>query len=138
MNDVGEWIAGYCINQEANFRYLEFLNDYSKKVMLRDKGLVEDELVEITCIWMNREVLKNEQVRLMVYFTSLEDALETNQPVIIGGSKIMAVWKNFEIPLPYELYFGLVPFSEKYEMAKIVYAKAEEVYQFVGEQFAYT
>lgn len=133
-NVNGDWIAGYCVNAQSDFRYLNVLDDYSKKVVLRDKNIQENDLVEITCIWMNREVLKDDFTRLNVYFSSLRDALSTNKVIIIGGSKIMSVWKNFEKPLPNELYFGYIPFTEKLEIGKIVYGYAYEVVEFLQDK----
>lgn len=134
INENGDWVAGYCVNYQPNFRYLETFGDYLKKMILRDKDLKEGDLVEIACIWMNREVLKDEMKRLNVYFTSLEDALSTEKGTIMGGSKIMSVWKNFEIPLPHEMYFGIVPFAEKPELGKIVYASSQELKSFMKNQ----
>lgn len=131
INENEEWTAGYCVNHQPSFRYFEPFGEYLKNMILRDKLLKEENLVEIACIWMNRQVVKNETERLNVYFSSLEDAILTDKDNIMGGSKIMSVWKNFEKPLPLEMYFGLINFSEKQELGKIVYATRESLLKFL-------
>jgi hypothetical protein len=120
-DNAGVWQGGYCVNKEISLRYFEPFEATLKKRILKDKMLFEEEMVEISQIWMNREVLLNEANRMNIYLSSMKSALETDRPIIIGGSKVASVWKSYELVMPHELYFGLVPFSTGNELGKIVY-----------------
>jgi hypothetical protein len=118
---AGVWQGGYCVNKEISLRYFEPFDTTLKKRILKDKMLFEEEMVEISQIWMNREVLLDEANRMNIYLSSMKSALETGMPIIIGGSKVASVWKSYELVMPHELYFGLVPFPTGNELGKIVY-----------------
>jgi hypothetical protein len=124
---TGKWQGGYCINQDISLRYFEPFDETLKKRILKDKNLLENEIVEISQIWMNREVLLDEANRMNIYLSSVKSALDTNKHIIIGGSKVASVWKSYELIMPHELFFGLVPFPTGYELGKIVYTTDEEL-----------
>jgi hypothetical protein len=121
----GIWQAGYCINDSSTMRYLEPFEPLLKKRILKDKNLNEEDLAEITQIWMNRTMLLDDTLRLKIYFSSINDGILAGKPFLIGGSKVASVWKSYENILPHELYFGLVPFKHGLELGKIVYNTTE-------------
>ena len=122
-----QWLAGYVINDKSPMRYFEPFDAFNKKIILRDAGLTEIQMSEITCIWIDSKLTKmDSNARLFVYRSSVQDAANTEKEYTIGGSVIFTVWRTFQIILPNTLYFGLVPFEDKYEMGKIVYNNAQD------------
>ena len=123
----GEWMAGYIINSFAPMRYFEVFSIYEKGLILRDKGLKEDEMCEISTTWITLGLTRiDPNARIEVYMKSIQDAYETNKPIIIGGSKKMTVWQTFQKILTKEMYFGKIVFEgETTEIGKIVYETRE-------------
>ena len=126
--DEGEWMAGYAINSSVPMRYFEVFSTYEKGLILRDKGLKENNMVEISTTWISLGLTRvDPNARIEVYMQSIKDAYETNKPTIIGGSKKMTVWQTFEKILSKEMYFGKIVFEgETTEIGKIVYEHREQ------------
>ena len=124
----GEWMAGYVINSSAPMRYFEVFSNYEKGLILRDKGLKESDMSEISTTWITLGLTRIDQnARIEVYLKSIQDAYETNKPIIIGGSKKMTVWQTFQQILSKEMYFGKIVFEgETTEIGKIVYESREQ------------
>lgn len=130
VDEYNEWQGGFVINAETSMRYLTPFEERFKRIILRDAQLKEEDLVEITCIWINSALnKKNPYARLAIYEKAINYAAETQKKYIIGGSVIFSVWKTFEIILPHTLYFGFVPFDKGSEFGKIVYNTPEDALQ---------
>ncbi len=121
------WLAGYCINAKPGMRYLSTFDPLTKRRILKDKQLKEEEIVEISQIWMDKSIFLKPELRLAIYAAAVNAALATQKPIIIGGSIVASVWKGYEAILPNELYFGYVPFAHGYQFGKIVYASRDAV-----------
>jgi hypothetical protein len=123
-----EWVAGYVINSSAPMRYFEVFSNYEKGLILRDKGLKENNMVEISTTWISLGLTRiDPNARIEVYMQSIKDAYETNKPIIIGGSKKMTVWQTFQKILAKEMYFGKIVFEgQTTEIGKIVYEHREQ------------
>lgn len=126
--DEHEWLAGYAINSSERIRYFDIFSIYEKGLILRDKGLREIDMVEISTIWISVSLNRfDKNARIEIYLKSIKDAYETNKPIIVGGSKKMTVWQNFEKILTREMYFGKIIFEkDKTVICKIVYEKREK------------
>ncbi|MGL4631032.1 MAG: hypothetical protein ACRCVT_07480 [Leadbetterella sp.] len=125
--DENEWLAGYVINTSTRLRYFEPFDEGIRRAFLRDAGISNNQICEITCIKITKKLTKmNPMLRLEIYQKSIHDAIAMDKEIIIGGSIQMTVWKTFEIILPRTLYFGVIPHSGGQVLGKIVFNQREE------------
>lgn len=121
----GTWRGGYVVNSSTPLRYLDSFSEATKRTLRRDSGISENDMVEMACIWIISEERRLYEVeRLQVYAHAVRDAVATKKTYLIGGSKILQVWKTFELILPKVLYFGFIEFQDSQELGKIVYNDA--------------
>lgn len=84
----GKIIGGYVLNAQAPYRYLSIFDEKQKEILLKSHLLKEEELIEITCIWMNPKITSFEWISyyLFMFFHTLYLAIKLNKKRIIGGS----------------------------------------------------
>lgn len=125
-----KYLAGYIINANGTIRYFDLFDANAKRIILRDKGLKEELMVEIGGLFIKPELSKiDKEARLVVYYHAIEDALATGKEYIIGGSRQFVVWKTFQTVLKKDLYFGYIPFDDALEIGKIVYDTREDLHK---------
>lgn len=84
----GKIIGGYVLNTQAPYRYLSIFDEQQKEILLKSHLLKEEELIEITCIWMNQRITSFAWVYyyLFMFLHTLYLAISLNKKRIIGGS----------------------------------------------------
>ncbi|MEI7584479.1 hypothetical protein [Runella sp.] len=123
-----EWIAGYVVNSSTPFRYFEVLSDTKKTNLLAQFTMLEGEISEVTCIWIdNTKASKKE--RLQVYFYSMIDAFKAGKKYIFGGSteqKVMAIQKPI---MPHDFADGIARIGDEVTPFQIYYVgRWESIY----------
>jgi hypothetical protein len=96
------WEAGFIINSTPEFRYFETLEESIKLAKLAEHGITEDNMCEVTCIWMNSSTLKVSQ-RMYVYFWTMIDGVLAGKDYLFGGStepKVIALQRQV-MPRPF-------------------------------------
>ncbi|MBD2751851.1 Clp protease/crotonase-like domain-containing protein [Spirosoma validum] len=85
-NDPEHWVASYVVNTEAPFRYLSVLTVAKRTDLLRQHGIAEANLAEITLLSRDRRMNWTPGEREFYYSMSLWDALRTGRQYILGGT----------------------------------------------------
>jgi hypothetical protein len=130
------WIAGYAINTNRPFRYLEDYDFYETIAILNHNNIESVlDLVEITSIWIKedmrivkledkqdpderkdklKKILASDKNFSNLFFAySVYDAWQTNKKFVIGGSIEYGVWKRLKLVLKHQLYLGRVSHNKK-------------------------
>jgi hypothetical protein len=132
------WLAGYVINTQAPFRYFIVLDAAHKAALLAQHGISENDLSEVTCIWIKRDKIAMTE-RLQVYFTSMVDAFRIGKAHIFGGSteaKVVGLQKQI---MPHDFANGTALVGDEFTNYWIYYVgRWESVFtmlRFVTKQF---
>lgn len=121
------WLAGYCVNDHAPYRYLSVHTPTVQAALLAQHQILPDDIVEIGAIWMDVAGL-GRAGRWQVYQFMLADAYATGKGVVLGGT-VYARIRDFQMQVvKYPLFDGTVLLGGKQQRVWLYFARREELW----------
>lgn len=114
------WLGGVALNSQAPFRYLASFDEVTTQELLNSKNIDPCSLLEITCLWMNRQHISSFE-RFMIYFLFLGKVCLSPPQTIICGSFHQGLIKMYEQLFASILVEGVVEAAGHKAYAKTFY-----------------
>jgi len=100
-----ELVAGYTVNTQAPFRYIDWLPEGSIRENILKKYYVDNKTAECCCLWISKTQVTKFQ-RNFIYMFLMYDLLKTGRHYIFGGTTASKVGAYHSQALNHTVYKG--------------------------------